>query len=177
MRFTGNADLVSLEPRGFLGLGIDAADVTRMAQTAVVGLIAVLALLMVFRPMVLRVTALGNKSLPASAMAALPGGGTMAVGADGTITAASLGMAADVTRLLEGPSGGRGEGGRGSAGRSGGGGVSEGFSAAEDDGLVSLNNVDGQLRVSALRRLTEMVERHPDESLTIVRAWMQESNN
>ena len=177
MRFTGNADLASLEPRGFLGLGIEAADVTRMAQTAVVGLIAVLALLMVFRPMVLRVTALGNKSLPASAMAALPGGGTMAVGADGTITAASLGMAADVTRLLEGPSGGRGEGGRGSAGRSGGGGVSEGFSAAEDDGLVSLNNVDGQLRVSALRRLTEMVERHPDESLTIVRAWMQESNN
>ena len=111
MRFTGNADLVSLEPRGFLGLGIDAADVTRMAQTAVVGLIAVLALLMVFRPMVLRVTALGDKSLPASAMAALPGGGAMAVGADGTITAASLGMAADVTRLLEGPSAGRGSGG------------------------------------------------------------------
>ena len=94
MRFTGDADMASLEPRGFLGLGIDAADVTRMAQTAVVGLIAVLALLMVFRPMVMRVTALGNKSLPASAMAALPGGGAMAVGADGTITAASLGMAA-----------------------------------------------------------------------------------
>lgn len=169
MRFTGDADMASLEPRGFLGLGIDAADVTRMAQTAVVGLIAVLALLMVFRPMVMRVTALGNKSLPASAMAALPGGGAMAVGADGTITAASLGMAADVTRLLEGPSGGRGGGG--------GAGGSERFADGEDDGLVSLTNVEGQLRASALRRLTEMVERHPDESLTIVRAWMQESNN
>ena len=166
MRFTGDSGLVSLEPRGFLGLGIDAADVTRMAQTAVVGLIAVLALLMVFRPMVMRVTALGNKSLPASAMAALPGRGAMAVGADGTITAASLGMAADVTRLLDGPSGGRGGDGR-----------SERFAGGEDDGLVSLTSVDGQLRASALRRLTEMVERHPDESLTIVRAWMQESNN
>ena len=168
MRFTGDSGLASLEPRGFLGLGIDAADVTRMAQTAVVGLIAVLALLMVFRPMVMRVTALGNKSLPASAMAALPGRGAMAVGADGTITAASLGMAADVTRLLDGPSGGRGGGG---------GGRSERFAGGEDDGLVSLTSVDGQLRASALRRLTEMVERHPDESLTIVRAWMQESNN
>ena len=176
MRFTGNADLVSLEPRGFLGLGIDAADVTRMAQTAVVGLIAVLALLMVFRPMVLRVTALGNKSLPASAMGAMAGGGAMAVGADGTITSASLGMAADVTRLLEGPSAGRGDPGRGRGG-GGGGGVSEGFAATEDDGLVSLSNIEGQLRASALRRLTELVERHPDESLTIVRAWMQESNN
>ena len=172
MRFTGDSGLVSLEPRGFLGLGIDAADVTRMAQTAVVGLIAVLALLMVFRPMVMRVTALGNKSLPASAMAALPGRGAMAVGADGTITAASLGMAADVTRLLDGPSGGRG-----GAGGGGGGGRSERFAGGEDDGLVSLTSVDGQLRASALRRLTEMVERHPDESLTIVRAWMQESNN
>ena len=171
MRFTGDSGLASLEPRGFLGLGIDAADVTRMAQTAVVGLIAVLALLMVFRPMVMRVTALGNKSLPASAMAALPGRGAMAVGADGTITAASLGMAADVTRLLEGPSGGRGGGGGGGDGRS------ERFAGGEDDGLVSLTSVDGQLRASALRRLTEMVERHPDESLTIVRAWMQESNN
>ena len=171
MRFTGDSGLVSLEPRGFLGLGIDAADVTRMAQTAVVGLIAVLALLMVFRPMVMRVTALGNKSLPASAMAALPGRGAMAVGADGTITAASLGMAADVTRLLDGPSGGRGGGGGGGGGRS------ERFAGGEDDGLVSLTSVDGQLRASALRRLTEMVERHPDESLTIVRAWMQESNN
>ena len=171
MRFTGDSGLASLEPRGFLGLGIDAADVTRMAQTAVVGLIAVLALLMVFRPMVMRVTALGNKSLPASAMAALPGRGAMAVGADGTITAASLGMAADVTRLLDGPSGGRGGGGGGGDGRS------ERFAGGEDDGLVSLTSVDGQLRASALRRLTEMVERHPDESLTIVRAWMQESNN
>ena len=78
-------------------------------------------------------------------------------------------MAADVTRLLEGPSGGRGGGG--------GAGGSERFADGEDDGLVSLTNVEGQLRASALRRLTEMVERHPDESLTIVRAWMQESNN
>ena len=174
MRFAGDADLAGLEPRGVLGLGIDAADVTRMAQTGVVGLIAVLALLMVFRPMVMRVTALGNKSLPASAMAALPGGGAMAVGADGTITAASLGMAADVTRLLEGPSGGRGDPGRA---RDGGGGVREAYTSDHDDSMVSLGNVEGQLRVSALRRLTEMVERHPDESLTIVRAWMQEGNN
>lgn len=163
MRFTGDAEGASLEPRGFLGLGIEAADVARMAQTAVVGLIAVLALLLVFRPMVLRVTTLGERALPAGAVAALPGGGGMAVAADGTITAASLGMAADVTRLLEGPSGGRTLAG-GEAGM------------AEDESLVSLNNVDGQLRASALRRLSEMVERHPEESLTIVRAWMQEGN-
>ncbi|MCC6719935.1 MAG: flagellar M-ring protein FliF [Acetobacteraceae bacterium] len=168
MRFTGDADVAGLEPRGFLGLGIDTADIARMAQTAVVGLIAVLALLLVFRPMVMRVTALGAKGLAAGAIAALPGGGAMAVGADGTITAASLGMAADVTRLLEGPSGARAPGGGGGAG--------DDFAAAEDESLVSLRNVEGQLRASAVRRLAEMVDRHPEESLTIVRAWMQEGS-
>ncbi len=180
MRFTGDADMAGLEPRGFLGLGIDASDVTRMAQTAVVGLIAVLALLMVFRPMVLRVTQLGNKALPASAVAGLPGGGAMAIGADGTITAASLGLANDVTRLLEGPSG-SGGGGGGMAGM--GGGMSgtalalAGGDAGEDESMVSIGNVDGQMRASALRRLAELVERHPEESLTIVRSWMQEGNH
>jgi flagellar M-ring protein FliF len=170
MRFAGDFDAAGLEPRGFLGLGIEVADVTRMAQTAVVGLIAVLALLMVFRPMVLRVTALGRTALPASAAAAMPGG-AMAIGADGTITAASLGLANDVTRLLEGPSSAQGGGGGGanvSFAPDGGG--------PEDDNMVNLNNVDGQLRASSIRRLADLVEKHPEESLTIVRAWMQEGN-
>ncbi len=174
MRFTGDADLASLEPRGFLGLGIEAADVTRMAQTAVVGLIAVLALLMVFRPMVLRVTALGKSALPASAAAALPGGGAMAIGADGTITAASLGLANDVTRLLEGPSSGQGSrpGTSMTFARDGG-----GDGGGADENMVNVGNVEGQLRASSLRRLTDLVEKHPEESLTIVRAWMQDGNN
>jgi len=170
MRFASEADLASLEPRGLLGLGIEAADVTRMAQTAVVGLIAVLALLMVFRPMVLRVTALGKSALPASAAAALPGGGAMAIGADGTITAASLGLANDVTRLLEGPSSGHGGGSGTSMAFAGDGGT-------EDESMVNRGNVEGQLRASSLRRLTDLVEKHPEESLTIVRAWMQEGNS
>jgi flagellar M-ring protein FliF len=177
MRFAGDADLAGLEPRGFLGIGIEAADVTRMAQTAVVGLIAILALLLVFRPMVLRVTQLGNKALPASAAAALPGGGAMAIGADGTITAASLGMANDVTRLLAGPSGGGGGGAvMGGGGMAGSALALAGGEGAEDESMVSIGNVEGQMRASALRRLADLVERHPDESLTIVRAWMQEGN-
>lgn len=163
MRFTVDALPAGLEPRGFLGLGFEGADIARLSQTAVVGLIAVLALLLVFRPMVLRVTALSGRALPAGAVAALPGG-AMAVAADGTVTAASLGMAADVNRLLDGPAG--------SAASRGGAGAD---AAMEEGAMVSMSNVDGQLRASALRQLGEMVERHPEESLTIVRAWMQES--
>ncbi len=161
MRFAADPELGGVEARGMFGLGFDGADMARLAQTAVVGVIAVLALLLVFRPMVLRLTAQGGQALPAGAMAALPGG-AMAVSADGTVTAASLGLAADVTRLLDGP---------GAAGM-----VAALPAPGEEDALVSMTNIEGQMRASSLRQLAEMVEKHPEESLTIVRAWMQEGN-
>ena len=47
----------------------------------------------------------------------------------------------------------------------------------EDDGLVTLAKVDGQLRASSLRRLTDLVDKHPDETLSIIRGWIQESGS
>ena len=37
-----------------------------------------------------------------------------------------------------------------------------------------MSNVDGRMRASSIRRLAELVEKHPDESLSIVRGWMQQ---
>ena len=45
---------------------------------------------------------------------------------------------------------------------------------ASSDELVNMANVDGQMRASSIRRLTDLVERHPEESLSIVRGWMQQ---
>ena len=41
-----------------------------------------------------------------------------------------------------------------------------------DDSMVDLANIEGQLRASSLRKLAEMVEKHPDESLSIMRGWL-----
>jgi flagellar M-ring protein FliF len=47
-----------------------------------------------------------------------------------------------------------------------------------DEGdLVEMANVEGQIRGSSLRRLSSLVETHPEQSLTIVRAWMNEGSN
>lgn len=40
------------------------------------------------------------------------------------------------------------------------------------EAMVSLGMVEGQMRASSLARLQELVDRHPDESLTVVRRWM-----
>ena len=47
-----------------------------------------------------------------------------------------------------------------------------GGGAAEDDDMVTLGKVQGQLRVSSLRRLTSLVDQHPDETLSIIRGWI-----
>ena len=43
-----------------------------------------------------------------------------------------------------------------------------------DEAMLDLANVEGQIRASSVRRLADLVERHPEESLNIVRGWMQQ---
>ena len=42
----------------------------------------------------------------------------------------------------------------------------------EDESMVNIAQIEGQMRASSLRRITELVEKHPDETLSIVRGWM-----
>jgi len=44
--------------------------------------------------------------------------------------------------------------------------------AADDEDTVTMNNIQGQLRASSIRKVTQLVDRHPDTTLGIIRAWM-----
>jgi flagellar M-ring protein FliF len=46
--------------------------------------------------------------------------------------------------------------------------------ASGEEMLVDVVNVEGQLRASSVRRIAELVERYPEETLGIVRTWMGE---
>jgi flagellar M-ring protein FliF len=43
-----------------------------------------------------------------------------------------------------------------------------------DESMVAVASIEGQLRASSLRRLGDLVEKHPEESIAIVRTWMQQ---
>ena len=149
MRFAAEPDSAEAPPRTLFGLPIVRADLMRLAQTALLGLVAMAALLLVLRPMVLRLTA------PAPRLPALPGmagGGALPPG--GTETGALLGTANPVTGELPFLSGVAG--------------------ALEDESMVRIANIEGQLRASSIRRLGELIDKHPEESLSIVRSWMQQ---
>ena len=41
-----------------------------------------------------------------------------------------------------------------------------------DESMINIDNVEGQLRASSLRQLSDMVDKHPEESLAIMRSWL-----
>jgi flagellar M-ring protein FliF len=43
---------------------------------------------------------------------------------------------------------------------------------AEDDDIVTMSNIQGQLRASSIRKVTQLVDRHPDTTLGIIRGWI-----
>jgi flagellar M-ring protein FliF len=149
MRFTNEDSSPVADSRGLLGLNLDKADLLHLAQTALFGVIGVLTLLVVLRPMVLRITAV--------APAALAGGGAALASLTGPAGAALQALQASPTMT---PTGAAGT-----------------LPLLEDESMVSIAQIEGQMRASSLRRIGALVEKHPDETLSIVRGWMVQENS
>jgi flagellar M-ring protein FliF len=116
---------------------LDKADVIRLTEAGLLTLAVLVCLLLVFRPMVLRI---------ALAQPQLVGGGGVSDSLGG------------LDALLE-------DGSPNLAG-------SRSSSVADTEELMRLTNVEGELRVASLRRVTDLVAAHPDETLAMVRNWI-----
>lgn len=56
-------------------------------------------------------------------------------------------------------------------------GVSGSFEDEEDDDqLINLDQVDGRVKASTLKKISEIVERHPEETVGILRQWMYQES-
>lgn len=146
--------------RELLPFGLEKADLMRLLQTGMFGLLAIIGLMLVLRPMVARLTLAA--SVPALAHSpndgdALRDGSSSRAEHDSSIRRNDTAGVPAIT----GPTQGRLSG-------------SGAVGLLEDESMVNLANVEGQLRASSIRRVADLVEKHPDESLSIVRAWMQQ---
>jgi len=156
MRFVTD-DALAPESNGLLGMGLDKPDFMHLAQTALFGVIGLLALLLVLRPMVARLTALAPSGL---ALADATGGTALTHGGGYSGGIPAVAPPSGFPALpAPGPLAGA-------------------LSAAhlEDDAMISLSQIEGQMRASSLRRLSDIVGKHPDETLTIMRGWMAQEN-
>ena len=128
----------------FLGIPIDRADIMKLGQTALYGIVAVLALLLVLRPMVMRLTA-----APAQ-LEADTGTALALAGEAGNAGAGALGGA---VALVARP---------------------DNAGLLEDDSMINIGQFDGAIKASSIRRIAEMMEKHPEEAMGVMRGWMQQ---
>ena len=57
----------------------------------------------------------------------------------------------------------------GSVAMAGGGG---GEMSADDEAMINLSNIDGRVKASSLRKIGEVIDKHPEEAVSIMRSWM-----
>ena len=154
MPFTAPAeDLAQAAGPGLLGLHFTRDDVMRLGQTGLLGLFVLLALLFVVRPMVMRLT------------------GTGSAGADGVAAAAAAhGLASDPRYPgLNAPRAAGSQAGTSLALLAA---PADGANPASDESMISIANIDGRLRASSIRQIVDLVSKHPEESLSILRGWL-----
>jgi flagellar M-ring protein FliF len=156
MRFAGIEEAAAPDSNMVFGL-IDRSSLTRLVETLVLGIVAVLALLLVARPAITRLLAAEAAPISIPGLTpAMAGAAGALVGPAGPGVPALPGQAGNAAltapggaKLLTGPGNG-----------------------AEDERMIDVAQIEGQMRASAIRKVTELVAKHPDESLAILRGWM-----
>jgi flagellar M-ring protein FliF len=145
MRFAGGPDATDDGPRPLFGL--DKNDYIRIAEMVTLGIVGVLVILLVVRPIVRRFLealpeAIANSKqmiadTTAAAKPALPDHSSGMLGL-------APAMAGDVGAMIE--------------------------------STIDMHKIDGRVRESSVKKIGEIVEKHPEEAVNIIRNWMYRDN-
>ena len=131
-----------IEEAAFLGLGKD--DYFKIAEIIIFGIVALLVIMLVLRPLVSR--ALSIAQAQAEAVAAARTAQIEAERAQQAALSAPKGADGQPLSLL----------------------------AEEDDAesMIDMAQVEGRVRASSVKKIGDIVDKHPDEALAIMRNWL-----
>ncbi|MEC9346293.1 MAG: flagellar basal-body MS-ring/collar protein FliF [Pseudomonadota bacterium] len=138
-------------------MGFGKSEMMRMAEIVILGVVALLVMLLVVRPMLNRVLNAGNLDSGDETIALAGGGGIPA---------------------LAGPSQARLGGGGGQLALQGGSGGGDLPALTDRSGglgaesMIDINQVEGRVKESSLKKISEIVDKHPDEAVAIIRNWL-----
>ena len=143
-----------VEDAGTMLLGLDKTDLMRLAELLVLAVVAMLVLLLVVRPLLSRILAMPSV---APANVALAGPGDQLALPPGA--AAALAIPGPAQTTLPGlptmPSSSDAE-----------------QIAAEIDQMIDLNQVEGRVRASSIRKISDLVDQHPEQAVNLIRQWV-----
>lgn len=145
-----NMQFVKLEPLEFddgsLVFGISKEEFLQLAEVLVLAVVGLLVILLVVRPVLTRLF----ESMPTT-LATSPSSAAALAAGEGAALAQLTGPGAtsDMAELLE---------------------------DEEDESLldqmIDINQVEGRVRASSLKKIGEIVDKHPEEAIAIIRNWM-----
>lgn len=140
--------LEDFEEAGMFDFGTN--DIIRIAEMLVLGLVSILVLLLVVRPLVSRLV--NAAPLPPVG----PGGNLLTNQAAGTVAS-----------QLAPPSGAPTDDDESE--------MLAKMGPSKLEKMMDMSQVEGRVRDTSMKRITEMVENHPEETVSIVRTWMVEN--
>jgi flagellar M-ring protein FliF len=133
-------------------MGFDKNDVMRTAELGVLAVVAVLMILFVLKPLLAPPS--GGKGGGSEGLPMLPGQTITRINAAADGQPLQLAMDPATGQLaLPGPIGAGGE----------------------LDHKIDIARIEGQVKASSVKRVAEFVERHPEESVAILRSWLHET--
>lgn len=142
LRFAKGEETIEEEPRPLFGLGKN--DYIRIAELLILGIVSILVILLVVRPLIKRI------------LDALPD----AIASSKNLINESVAAAA-ATAALPPTMGGSHH--------------SLPSSASAADG-IDMASIEGRVRDSTVRKIGEIVDKHPEEAVSIIRNWMYQEN-
>ena len=148
MRFAKGEELIEEPARPLFGLGKN--DYIKLAELVILGVVSILVILLVVRPMVRRILdalpeaiASGKSLINESVAAAAASGKALPPGQEPVMNAPGI----------EPPN-----------------------AESEIESMIDLKQVEGRVRASSLKKIGEIVEKHPDEAVSIIRNWMYQES-
>jgi len=155
VRFNHNVDGFGLGAKKSM-LDFDKNDLMRGAEMGVLVLVALLTIFMVARPLLKFINGGGAGNY----LAAANSGGQLAMAAG-----PAGGHAAGLSAVTAGGSSPLSITG-------GGGGI---VPVQEQDQRIDIARIEGQVKASSVKKVSEFVDRHPEESLSILRGWLHDA--
>ena len=125
--------------------GLEKQDFFKIAEFLLIAIVAVLVILLVLRPLVARMFAM----MAATAQAAAEAAQQMQL-ANSSASPNAGALAAPDAAAIPPPEG----------------------AAAEIDSMINLSAVEGRVRSSSANKIGEIIDKHPDEALSILRTWL-----
>jgi flagellar M-ring protein FliF len=145
MAFQGADAGAGTAAKGGLLSGFGKDDIMKVVEYLILLVVAAMTVLFVARPLFKAMNSSGGIPMPMMGGGALAGGGGQAA--------------------IGGPAG--------AAGAMSGGGHA--LMAQQQEGSIDIARIEGQVKASAVKQVSDFVDRHPDESVSILRSWLHDA--